>query len=440
MQVLFVLLSLAVTAYHVPRLPEASLSPLQLHFISALQEDGNSEDYDDSSDKASDLDDDSTKLYFLENSSSSDRKWPAVEGVKYSSDYVDLYSQQTEQNADAEVDAPFLSLADVYFLDFTFNVHEEDTRDIPRDSLEDKGDQQNLGETAFILVTTFDESQENSGSIWAIPNDNVGEAKVLVTGLHQPTGVCFDTNHDFMYVTDSGTGCIYQYEISWSFDSTFKLTTDDYTVVYEGSEPFDCSVDEYGNLYFVDRMQNQVCIMSCLDLWAGFKNQLLVMFDATSQLVSSPVAIDLASSSALYFANNEATGTARAVVKARPLVSSVVFAEAVSLSTSLSGAVGLGASEDLVFFSGTEGSLNVYDIKGKLTYTKASGPNFAGVCYSDGKVYVVDNTHSLVLKFNADTSEEQGTLVLMMPGVFGVHCVNWAGLLRASILGLLLLN
>jgi hypothetical protein len=426
-----------VTAYHIPKLPEASLSPLQLHFISVLQDD--SEDYDDSRDDASDSDDfeDSTKLHFWENSSSSE---PIVEGaIKYSTDYVDLYSQQTQENA--EIATPFFgSLEDVYFQDFTFNVDEEDSRDIPRDSLNDKGEQQNLGETAFILVTTFDDSQENSGSIWAIPSDNVNEAKVLVTGLNQPTGVCFDTNHDFMYVTDSGNGFIYQYEISWSFDSTFELATDDYTVVYEGAEPFDCSVDEYGNLYFVDRVQNQVSIMSCLDLWAGFKNQQVVMYDAASQSVNFPVSIDLASSSALYFANNEATETAGAVVKAKPLVSSGNVADAVSVSTSSSGAVGLGASEDFVFFSGSEGSLNVYDIKAKLTYTKASGPNFAGVCYSDGTVYVVDNTHSLVLTFNADTSQEQGSQVVMMTGVFGVHCVNWAGLLSASIIGLLCLN
>jgi hypothetical protein len=181
-------------------------------------------------------------------------------------------------------------------------------------------------------------------------------------------------------------------------------------------------------------------LINYLDLWAGFKNQHTVMYDADSQVVNSPVSIDLANSSTLYFVNNEVTETAGDLVEAKTQVSSTNGAEATSVTTSANGAVGVGASEDMVFYSGSDGSLQVYDIGSKLVYTKASGSNYAGVCYSDDKVYVADNTNSLVLQFNADTEAEAGEHIVMMSGPFGLHCVNWGSVLGLSFLGLMFLN
>jgi glucose/arabinose dehydrogenase len=174
-------------------------------------------------------------------------------------------------------------------------------------------------------------------------------------------------------------------------------------------------------------------------LWAGFKNQHTVIYDADSQVVSSPVAIDLATSSTMYFVNNEVTVTARDLVEAKTQVSSTNEAEATSVTSSAEGAIGVGASEDMVFYSGSDGTLQVYDIETKLVYTKATGSNYAGVCYSDNKVYVADNENSLVLQFNADTEVEEGEHLVMMSGPFGLHCVNWGRLLGLSWLGLMLL-
>lgn len=63
-------------------------------------------------------------------------------------------------------------------------------------------------------------------------------------------------NNDFLYVVDHtfdpSIGLIYQYEIDWDDDDDFEIGSNVYTVVYEGSKANDCSVDEYGNLYFTN--------------------------------------------------------------------------------------------------------------------------------------------------------------------------------------------
>lgn len=323
-----------------------------------------------------------------------------------------------------------------------YNPSTRDEETYPSD-VDEKGDDQSAGDIVYLLVTTFDDARENSGSVWVIPEDNLDEGSVLIAGLTQPTGVCFDVNHDFLYVTDieDDTGFIYQYEIEWNTDSKFKLAKDEYTVIYEGTEPFDCSVDEYGNLYFVDRALNEVSIVNYLDLWAGFKNQHTVIYDADSDSVNSPVGIDVVDSKNLYFTNNEATETAGALVSAPTQATSTNSAKATSIETTdLNGAVGVAASEDLVFFTGTDGSLNVYWPQVDMYWVKSSSSNFAGVCYGDDKVFAADNTNSQLVQFTNDNSVEEGKSIILISGPFGLHCVNWAGLLSVSFLGLLFLN
>jgi 6-phosphogluconolactonase (cycloisomerase 2 family) len=110
--------------------------------------------------------------------------------------------------------------------------------------------------------------------VWAIPKDDRDEGFALIQGLHQPTALCFDVNHDFLYVcdkTDANTGMIYQYEVDWDSDDTFELASHVYAEIYKGPAPTGCSIDEYGNMFF-STADDRIHIVSYLDLWSGFTN------------------------------------------------------------------------------------------------------------------------------------------------------------------------
>ena len=103
------------------------------------------------------------------------------------------------------------------------------TKDLIPNSIDDSGDDYSSGDTYFLLVTTFIESNPGAGKLWVVPIDpDMREFSYeLITGLDRPTGVCFDVNHNFLYVVDNGfeeTGHIYQYEIDWYEDETFVLS------------------------------------------------------------------------------------------------------------------------------------------------------------------------------------------------------------------------
>jgi len=128
------------------------------------------------------------------------------------------------------------------------NVDQDDPPEI-----DEEGDDASDGETEWILVTSYDATKENSGKVWVIPEDDEDEGYVLISGLDIPVGICFDVNNEFLYVVDwtfGATGVIYQYEVDWDNDDDFEISKDVYTVIYDGNKANDCSVDEYGNLYF----------------------------------------------------------------------------------------------------------------------------------------------------------------------------------------------
>jgi len=79
-------------------------------------------------------------------------------------------------------------------------------------------------------------------------------------------------------LTFGATGAIYQYEVDWDGDDDFEISKDVYTVIYEGAKANDCSVDEYGNLYFTTE-SHQINIVSYLDLWSGFTNQHVTIYN-----------------------------------------------------------------------------------------------------------------------------------------------------------------
>lgn len=122
------------------------------------------------------------------------------------------------------------------------------------------------------MVTSFDEGEESSGKIWAVHHKSSLESGVLLTGLSQPVGTCFDVNNYFLYAVDralDGHGYIYQYEINWTDDNEFELARPAYAVVYQGHPVYSCSVDGYGNLFFTTAT-NKINTISFVDLWSGF--------------------------------------------------------------------------------------------------------------------------------------------------------------------------
>ena len=73
-----------------------------------------------------------------------------------------------------------------------------------------------------MLVTSF-LPDPDKGKIWVIPEKDPAGGYELVGGLQAPTGICFDVNHDFLYVVDKDeasdtNGFIYQLEIEWDED------------------------------------------------------------------------------------------------------------------------------------------------------------------------------------------------------------------------------
>ena len=95
----------------------------------------------------------------------------------------------------------------------------------------------------------------------------------------------------------------HQYEIDWKTDELFVLARNVYVVVYEGVNPYDCKVDEYGNLYFLEAEYDTINMISYLDLYSGFTNMNYTIYQS-DPYVSYPVALEIINSKDIYYANN----------------------------------------------------------------------------------------------------------------------------------------
>jgi hypothetical protein len=180
---------------------------------------------------------------------------------------VTVETDATESTA--EVTASGQSTSEGVVLSSTAQVDRDE--DPPTD-IDDSGDDPKDGDTMFVLVTSFDGVDATDGKVWVIPREDEDEGYILISGLAQPVATCFDVNNEFLYVVDhtfdASNGVIYQYEIDWDDDDDFEIGSNVYTMVYQGPKASDCSVDEYGNLYFTTS-DSRINIVSYLDLWSG---------------------------------------------------------------------------------------------------------------------------------------------------------------------------
>mmetsp|Transcript_8234 Transcript_8234/g.16221 ORF Transcript_8234/g.16221 Transcript_8234/m.16221 type:complete len:742 (+) Transcript_8234:143-2368(+) len=333
------------------------------------------------------------------------------------------------------------------FLQVVDNALGRDTDDLPDDA-DDEGDDQVDGDFYFLLVSTFEDGVESSGKIIVVPEDDDEENFTLITGLDKPVGICFDNNNEFLYVADptyGDSGYIYQFTVDWDEDDTFVLKSNEYTVIYSGTNPSSCFVDEYGNIYFTDATENQINMISYLDLWSGYTNYYYTIYerDDDTQEIDTPTGINVFDSSDLYFVNNNVENGAPVLAKAEANVKGKNSKDIKRKVEGKSGAWGVAVSDDYVFFTTQEGSLWAMDREDKSEAIEKASKFFAeprGVCYGQNDLYVADYSRGQIYDFNDNDDEESGDVWETIEYPYAVYCVNNAFGLGLSLVAFVLLQ
>ncbi|CAG9332089.1 unnamed protein product [Blepharisma stoltei] len=310
---------------------------------------------------------------------------------------------------------------------------DEDNHQLPEDS-DDGGDEYSGGDTYYILATSFIDNEESTGKVYVIPMKSEDSSFEILGGLEKPVGICFDINNNFLYVVDAGTGnndgYIYQYEISWDKEKSFALSRNIYVIVYEGESPYDCKVDKYGNLYFVESSLNQINAISYLDLYTGLKNQQYTLYQADSDSntdISSPCALDLYESEGIYYVNNEdfdTSGTVNYALINSTTINANDIQQCVTHDVAPWGVT--YSEEERVFYSLDSGELCGFDIGNNtdsfVKVSQLSEPR--GLCYGDGKIYISDHSDGVIYRVKDNDEEETPTAIVNLQGAYAVFCVN----------------
>lgn len=360
----------------------------------------------------------------------------------------DVYDgDESEYQDDAEEsDNPAISQTTLMQID---NPLDRDEDELP-DDIDDSEDDAVDGDFFWLLVGSFKADESGLGKVYAVPKDDEEDDNfVLISGLDKPIGICFDQNHDFLYVVDptfGDQGFIYQFSVDWDEDDKFELATTDYVIVYEGANPYSCWVDQYGNLYFVDATENQVNMINYLDLWSGFTNYFYTLYsnDDENNYISTPVGINVYDSQDIYFVNHEPNEDAQTLMKTDAHVKDNNVGEYKQKALTKEGAWAVAVSEDYVYFTTKDKVLWVMekDDKNELT-TKDSKylQDPRGVCYGDDDIYVADFERGLITKYDDDDDQEDSSSdFIEIEGAYAVYCVNSAVGLVVSLALLLSVN
>ena len=303
-----------------------------------------------------------------------------------------------------------------------------DEDELPEDA-DDKGDEVVEGDTDWILVTSFVADTAGSGQVWAVPRDqdDQDESFVLIGGLQSPTGLCFDKNHDFLYVCDPSQRRVYQFEIDRDGAQKFVLARDQVATIYEGVAPVDCSLDAYGNLYIVDLGTQSVEFVDYLNLWSGIVNTNVTLYAGLPTL-AAPMGIEVADSDTIFFVNG-VNPQDSGVLDSAPAYTLGSNSDPVTmrLRTNLV-ATGVGLSDDYVYIAGADASIWAFDYHGDPNlYLKSAGffQNPRGICTGDGTVFVADFSLGEVYTFDDDDDENvQPERFVGVEGAYGIACVN----------------
>jgi len=284
-----------------------------------------------------------------------------------------------------------------------------------------KGKEARDGQLRFLLVTTFDPEISGSGQVWVVPRHDKARSFVLLGGVQTPTGVCYDKNHDFLYVCDPAQASVFQYSVRVTKHGLI-LTSDQVATVYQGLAPTDCAVDAYGNLYISDFANSTISSIDYPSLWAGFVDQQEVLYwrRETSPMVSAPIGIEVAGRT-VYWVNSAEFQDSGLLVSG-PVAGD---RETILLRDEMQPRA-LAASKRFVYYT-SQGEVWAY-LLGKdrnLLLKSSSFKDARGICQGDGHVYVTDLARDRVMTFQEGWEEEvELKTFLRIVRPYGIACVN----------------
>jgi hypothetical protein len=182
-------------------------------------------------------------------------------------------------------------------------------------------------------------------------------------------------------------------------------------------------------------MDDKIHIASYLDLWSGFLNQYTTIYSNDGQekpFISGIKGLDLLDSKDLWFVNSKNTIDSGVLNWAHARTSAVNGSKILSKALANQPGNSVVTSDDYIFFT-TYDQVYAYDPDNDSLSLKTIGFKEArGICYGDEKLFVADHKAGLVYKLKAEDDGEEITKPWMaIPGVYGVHCVDAAGILAA---------
>ncbi|OMJ83560.1 hypothetical protein SteCoe_15467 [Stentor coeruleus] len=306
---------------------------------------------------------------------------------------------------------------------------ERDDDEAPEEDAEPEEEYQD-GETNFILVTTYIPDEEGTGKVFVFDKENPENFVELVIGLQEPTGVCFDVNHNFLYVADQGglsDGGIFQYQISWEpEDGIFTLDNTVYVQIYTGT-PSDCKVDAYGNLYYTELLTNSIHKVTYADLYNGYANEFTILYiaDEETNHIDRPIAIEVFESEDIYFVNNVDGTVSGTLNKAEAELEDTNEEPIFVLVSETSPAWGLAIGEKYAYYSLDSGEVSGYHLDDRTVTRFSTGFFIAprGLCYGDNKVYVTDNGAGALYKME-EGEDDEPEIVAFIQAVSACFCVN----------------
>lgn len=306
---------------------------------------------------------------------------------------------------------------------------ERDEDEAPTDDSEDiAGTEYSEGEVNFILVTTYIPDEDGTGKVYVLSEEDDSYTTLLI-GLQEPTGLCFDVNHNFLYVADQGgldDGKIYQYQISWDDDDSFELDNSIVVEIYTGT-PSDCKVDAYGNLYVTDAGTNSIHKFYYSDLYYGYSDVYTVLYtaDANTDEIDVPLGIDLLESDEIYFVNNGDGLVAGTLNRAEAEIEATNEEDIQILVSGSTAAWGVALADRWVYYSLDSGDISAYHLDEKVTENFSTGFFISprGLCYGDEHVYVTDNGAGALYKMKEGEFDEP-TLMFYIQAVGSCFAVN----------------
>ena len=310
------------------------------------------------------------------------------------------------------------------------------------------GEEYLVGDNFHILVTTYIQDTAGTGKVYVFPNNHPEDYIHLIEGLEVPTGVCFDKNHNFLYVMDQGnstaTGAIYQHQINWD-SKDFELANNIMVEIYNTGNPSDCKVDGYGNLFFTDAQLSTINFVEYSDLYFGYVNMNSVLYspDETTIALDVPVAIDVVDSENIYYINNGDASIAGTLNEAEAEITATNDEPITVVVTEDITAWGLAYTGDRMYYSLDNGDLKAYEIEEKTTTVYSSGYFIAprGLCYGDNTVYVTDNGAGILYSIK-DGSTKTPKIIVYLQAATSCYCVNessaaWIGLAVSLLISII---